>query len=335
MKKTLTLMLSFLWALTYAQPQITQANLPLTGDQVLISICSGEVNPGNAGAMQTWDMSNLVELEEQFFSYIQPSTAPMADSFPNANLCAKSWLDDFSYYRTTPTSLAVDGYVVTINSDDTSVMVYDDPEQILQFPYSYNDNFVDNFSGISYIPSFGEFPFDGYLDFEADGYGTLILPNGTYENVVRYHFYREQTNYFGGFPAGTTSKDQWAWVSADYRFWLLIMEEVFDGISTTPLIWYDKNPYAASTGINSSQAKPLSVFPNPLKSGRQFAIEWNKTEPAHFALLRIDGSIIIENLITLADGPVYLNCPDLAAGLYLIRLETDLQYFTQKISVLN
>jgi len=302
----------------------------------VIAICSDLVEPGNAGPMQTWDMSGLTESEEQWFTYIPPAEGIEPDSFPNATLCAVSWMDDYSNYILGPSSLSVEGYAVTLDAtNDTSLNVYDDPEQIIPIPYTYNDSFFDNFDGVSYIPGIGEFPFDGTLDFEADGYGTLILPTGTYENVVRYHFYREQTNYFGGFPAGTTSKDQWAWVSSDYRFWLLLMEEVFDGISVTPLVWYDKNPYGASTGIGSTPGNLNSVYPNPIPSGQPININWGKSELVQLSLLRLDGSLVVKEQVQLAKGINLVELPALLAGLYIIKVETDDLNFTQKISVLK
>ena len=337
MKKsfTLVLILSIFSAVAFAQPEITQANIPHIGDNVIISICQGAINPGSSGPNQTWDMSGLIDSEEQSFTYILPSEGLVPDSFPNATLCGVSWQNDYSNYIVSPSSLSVEGYAVTLDPSDTSIIVYDDPEQIIPIPYTYMDSYLDNFSGISYIPGFGAFPFDGYLDFEADGYGTLILPNGTYNNVVRYHFYREQTNYFGGFPAGTTTKDQWAWVSSEYRFWLLLMEEVFDGISTTPLIWYDKNPYIASTGIKSSKELPLDVYPNPMRTHSQFTVSWSKNEDVKMSILRMDGSTVYNKALTMKVGPNIFTCPGVTAGLYVIMIETNREIVTQKISILD
>jgi len=333
MKTTFTILMILFSALAWAQPEVSQGNLPITGDQVFIAVCSDPVDPGNSGAMLTWDMSGLTETEEQFFTYIPPAEGAFADSFPNATLCAKSWLDDYSYYKVSPTALSVEGHVVTMDTGDTTVMVFDDSEQIIELPYSLNSSFVDNFEGTSYIPTFGEFPFDGNLDFEADGYGTLILPNGTYNNVVRYHFYREQTNYFNGFPAGTITKEQWAWVSADHRFWLLLMEENWDGFSTTPLIWYDKNPYPVSTGIKLPEEALVRVSPNPVRANQNLSINWNKNEQAEISLLRLDGSLIKKETRAMATGINNYTCPQISSGIYILKIESPGKSISQKLSV--
>lgn len=333
MKTIFTFVLIMFAALAWAQPEITQANLPQTGDHVVIAICSNPVNPGNSGAMQTWDMSSLTQTEEQSFTYIPPAEGPLADSFPEATLCAQSWQDDYSYYKVNASALTVEGHVVTTGANDTTIIVFSDSEQILELPYTMASSFVDNFEGVSYIPNFGAFPFDGTLDFEADGYGTLILPTGTYNNVVRYHFFRSQTNYFNGIPAGTITKEQWAWVSADFRFWLLLMEENWDGFSTTPWVWYDKNPYPVNTDIHSPHEATVSVFPNPSRANQKLSISWDKTEQAQIALLRMDGSLIKKENMVLEIGTNSYRCPDVTAGIYILKIETHEKNITQKLSV--
>jgi hypothetical protein len=220
-----------------------------------------------------------------------------------------------------------------MDNGDTTVMAFDDSEQILELPYSLNSSFVDDFEGTSYIPAFGAFPFDGNLDFEADGYGTLILPTGTYNNVVRYHFFRTQTNYFNGFPAGTITKEQWAWVSADYRFWLLLMEENWDGFSTTPLIWYDKNPFPATTGIKAPEESVVIISPNPVKANQNISIGWDKNEPAEISLLRLDGSLIKKETRDMASGANMYTCPLITSGIYILKIESAGKTISRKLSV--
>ena len=336
MKKTFTLITGILISIiAFTQPEISQSNMPLIGDDVTISICSDQLDPGEAGAMQNWDMSDLTEAEEQFFSYFHPSEGLMADSFPEANLCAMTWEGQYSYYNVSSSSLSVEGYVVPIDPGDTSTVIMDDKEQVVSLPFGFEDTFTDSFDGSSWVPGFGEVPFDGSVNFEADGYGTLVLPNGTYENVVRYHATREQTNYVNGFPTLTISKEQWIWVSEEYRFWLLLMEENFDGFNTSTLIWYNKNPHPASTGIAAHADMENLVYPNPLRSGQQLTIQWNGFEKARVSVLSLDGSVVREDHISLTEGNNFLRTGDLDSGLYIIKIETDNRILTRQLSVIN
>lgn len=320
----------------FSQPIINMTNMPQTGDEVMISICSDPLNPGNSGMMQTWDMSSLTQSEEQSFTYVEPETAPRIDSFPDANLVAQNWTGDFSYYQVTNSELKILGYLASIPPDDTSIIVFNQAEKLLELPYSYNDSHTSEFTGSSWVPGFGEFPFDGTLDFEADGYGTLILPTGSYENVVRYHFYREQVNYVNGIPAGTTTKEQWAWVSAEYRFWLLIMEENNDGFNTTSLVWYDKNPYPATTsGISDLADNQLHIFPNPAKSGHSLNIEWKTSETVNISVLNTSGQLMIKQAEQFDTGinPVQLNVEQ--TGIFTLTIENRDQVFNQQIIIIK
>ena len=51
---------------------------------------------------------------------------------------------------------------------------------------------------------------DGTVDLQVDGHGTLILPTGMYDDVVRYHFDRIQNNTVFGNTV-QTSKGQESW----------------------------------------------------------------------------------------------------------------------------
>jgi hypothetical protein len=333
MKNSLTILFILLTVMVAAQPEITQSNMPQLGDHVVIAICSNSLDPGEPGAGQTWDMSSLIESEEQFFDYVLPSEGILADSFPNANLCAVSWLNDYSYYNVSSDALTVEGHVVTIDPSDTSVMVYNNTEQILTLPYTYNSTFSDNFEGTLSVTGFSGLTFDGSLDFEADGYGTLILPGETYQNVVRYHFYREQVNYLNGFPALTQTKEQWAWVSSDYRFWLLLMEENFDGFATNTLIWYDKNPYPSSTGYSSNLSVANLIFPNPLKAGQNLKINWDRNEAAEVSVCHLDGRLAYYEKMNLVNGSNNSRCAELRPGTYVLKINTAQSIVTQKIMI--
>lgn len=338
MKKLTTLLFTILSYSAFSQPIISHFNLPQVGDHVVIGLCSDNVNAGtvgNAGAMQTWDMTGLTETSEEFFDYINPSTGLQSDSFPSATICGVSWLDDYSYYGVNSSSLTAEGYVVTIDPSDTGTTVYTNPEQILQMPYTFGDTFTDNFAGTNYLTNFGALDFDGIVQFEADGYGTLMLPNGTYNNVVRYYIHREQTNYVGGFPSTSTTKDQWAWVSEDYRFWLLLMESNFDGFSTSSLVWYDKNPFSALTGINSINESNVSVYPNPLKVGQSPMVKWAKGENVSVSVLGLDGQIITNRDFQFIEGNNTIDFLDLSAGIYILQIESASLNFKNRISVID
>ena len=114
------------------------------------------------------------------------------------------------------------------------------------------------------------------------------------------------------------------------------MEEIWDGFSTTPLIWYDKNPYPKiPTGINQPSVTAGKVSPNPVRTGEKIKILWAKDEPAIVSFVRMDGGLIYKKQMNLTPGSNLIDCPETAAGLYIVRIATDSGFFTDKILILN
>ncbi len=334
MKNLILIVLVLITGSAYAQPIIAQQNMPITGDSINISICGGDtVGAGSAGANQTWDMSHLTETQVEYFKYINVSTAPKKDSFPNANLCAVSADGNYSFYNSSTAGLTTQGFVVPMTPPDSTLLVYTNPEKTLNLPLNFGDAYVDTVAGTSHIPSVGSLPFDGTFDFECDGHGTLILPNGTFTKVLRYKFHSTQTNYFGGFPTTTTTKDQWGWLSEDHRFWLLLMETTFDGFSNSSRIWYAKNPQLIPTSVKNNTKTINAVYPNPAKAGQELQIKWTTNEPAMVELYSMDGKLINTKTVHFNSGFNAYRLPELTDGVYMLRIKTDDEYYTQRISI--
>ncbi len=319
--------------LAFAQsPVITVNNVYLIGDEVPISICNEGVEQGASGENITWDMSNLTELEEQSFSFVAPEDTPWDYQFTESNLCGVSWDDSHSFYQVGASGLRVDGY--TSYSDeaqtDTVKIIMADAEELIPLPLEFGDTQLDQFSGTTFAAGF-TIPFDGEIEFEADGFGTLILPNGSYENVVRYHFTREQVNTVMGIST-TQTKEQWGWMSADYRFWLLLMEINDDGFSEQELVWYAKNPIPVSLSAHDLSRKGLDIFPNPAQLGTEVAVNMEYAVNATVQWYDITGRKIHQSSQFLNEGQNTLSTSEIdLAGVYILNLALDdgTQYSTK------
>ncbi|MBK7618884.1 MAG: T9SS type A sorting domain-containing protein [Flavobacteriales bacterium] len=263
-----------------AQPVIDVPNIPLVGDITTIGLCDDIVDAPSlnaaTGAMVTWDFSGLNETSEEQFTFVDPATTPWAANFPNSNLCGVSWDDAYSYYIVGSGALRTEGNALIIPGtppeDTLKILLASDPELIIELPYTFGDGSSDTFSGTFQAGIFAG-TVDGTIEQSVDGYGTLILPNATYTNVVRYHFNRVQVNTMFGNTA-TQTKEQWAWVSADHRFWLLLMEINGDGFGTSDLVWYDKDPAPAGpSSIAETNSTNFQVHPNPVAIGSPITIQ--------------------------------------------------------------
>lgn len=252
-----------------AQPTITEANMPQIGDMLPIVYCTDVPNESTldaqTGANYTWDFTGLSTESNSAFTFSNPSTTLWSDDFPSSDLSGYVPENEaYAFYSTGSSELVADGFRLVIGPGDTLMQDYTDSELVLSLPANYNDNVSDNFSGSGFGGGFA-FTVTGSNSYTIDGYGTLMLPTGTYTNVLRYRADRSEAASIGGFPATTIVKDQWIWVSADYRYWLLLMELIDDGVSVSDNVWYQSAPLAAlTTGIADVAEEGFTVYPNPV-----------------------------------------------------------------------
>ena len=307
-------------AIAEAQPIITDANMPQTGDQPSVVCCTDvpveSTLDAQTGANYTWDFSGLTTESTVAFDFVDPSSTLWADDFTGSNTCGFVPTNNaYAYYSSTSVSLLADGYRLILGPGDTLEQNYSDPEQIIDLPFTYNDNATDNFSGSG---TGGGFPFTigGSISYTADGYGTLVLPNATYNNVIRYRADRSETATVGGLGGTTITKDQWIWISADHRYWLLLMELIDDGAGIDDNVWYQSNPLPAlTTGIFESTNGSFSVFPNPVDVNGSIQFSRALEVDAVVQIFDVNGRIV--NQIS---GAKTISLEGVNAGIYLLKV---------------
>lgn len=174
-----------------AQPTLTNAVFPKAGlTLTFLTADSTTVSAGSAGANVTWNFSTLkVDTSTSVVpeTYISASSTPFAAEFPGANIAQKLVDPDssgggqaaYNYLAISNTQVNYLGL-----ASPTAVLKYDDPELILQAPLTFNGTFADQYA---YSLDFGGIQAfnQGKTDSKYDGYGTLILPNATLNNVIR------------------------------------------------------------------------------------------------------------------------------------------------------
>lgn len=305
-----------------AQPTITDVNMPQVGDMPTRGICSDVPNPSTlnaqTGANYAWDFSGLNEVSTATFDFIEAADSFWPADFSGSTHCGIAPDEDaYTFYSISNAALETDGYRVIVAPGDTVEQDYTDSEIILNLPATFNSSGTDNFSGPGFAAS-TNITADGTLSYTCDGYGTLQLPNSSYQNVLRYHANRSETLYVSGFPAGTVTKEQWIWVSSDYRFWLLLMETISDpinGQSTT--VWYQKTPIAVNpTSIADVAFEDFTVYPNPVEANGVLQLSRALNAEESLQLFDTQGRMV-KNANTSTTS-VSLDGVD--AGIYVLRI---------------
>ncbi len=182
--------LSILTLPLWAQPDLTRADVYMPGDTANFLVVDGTgVDPGPAGNGVTWDFSNLprIPAEDYTVRYDSPSAAPNAGLFPTANMVAiqnAGPIDAYTFFTVSDQQFFLEG----LDLPDLGVVTYSNNNLWITFPLGYNETQTDDFVGTYTFNANGISGIadrTGELSTKYDGWGTLILPDGTSVPNVR------------------------------------------------------------------------------------------------------------------------------------------------------
>lgn len=170
-----------------AQPVIQASDFyPSIGDSYTINE-SNYINPGPNGNNVTWDFSGLTSNASSTLNILAPDP-----TFPNTTHNFELVGQINTHLKLTPQAFEL---VAEVTPNE--IINYSDPITIFQFPMTVGDMYTDTFDGIF---DQGGFTIQRYgtIEVEVDGYGTIITPAGTFNNVLRIHSIRTVNDNFQG-----------------------------------------------------------------------------------------------------------------------------------------
>lgn len=229
-----------------AQPTITTNEFYRIGSVMRMVNCDpGTVNAGGSGAGQTWDFSGVVASGGTSVTSVALNTNT---EFNTANLAVTLPNGDMHYMKVNSGESYLQGVVsggVKYNYNDYITS---------KRPFTYNSSYVDSYTVVVTSPlKYGT----GFITVTGDAYGTLKLPTGTFNNVLRVKKYQTQSDSVSGMPSGYSSKVSYLW---------------FDAVHASPLFRIDSASGTTSSGITAMYLEnPLAVndvaAPNTSYSG--------------------------------------------------------------------
>lgn len=244
-----------------AQPSLSASDIHTVFTSILYNTPSNSFSPGNSGPNQTWDYSNLSLPPIGAFNLVPSSTGSFSGTFTQSNLCYNFDPDapniNYYYYlRTSSTAVEQLGFV----SNDAIIKNFNsNPKKTIQFPYTYNTTFTDTYqSNTDSAPT--------TVTVTYDAYGTLILPFGTFQNVIRQKFVENGvTNY--------------KWINTNPFYYILETYFESNTISIT------KSTTVLSIEETSKNDK-FFLTPNPFTD--KFTITADDTSLTNFSVLLYD-----------------------------------------------
>ena len=319
--------------MSLAQPQLSQKNVQVIGDTTIVyKVDTTGLTIGGSGANVNWDYSALDSIGTITRYSLAPSATPYAGLYPISNQCEKipqGSSVSYQYYNSQSTQFTIVGYAGT-NIDS---IIYSDYDTVTTFPIQYNGDFSDSSVSTIYVAG-GAIHLKAHngRHTHADAYGTLILPNATYNNVLRYKniTYTVDSSYYNGnlSAVDTFYIEEYFWSSAHYRPYLLYMEtmELKNGKPSptgvdASFIFNPKLALVNGASENSAIDLGAVLYPNPVRSESILKLNTPVTNGTLKLLDALGREIrTVENI---NGKEIKINKQSLTSGMYFYRVSSD------------
>ena len=165
-----------------AQPVITALELlPVLGPQP-VQDYGWVLTPGPAEANFTFDASAFVSVQPTQLNYLEPATTPFISTFPLTThvFTDLSFPNVYAYYQASSTEIFYLGLEA-----GTGWHINTDAEKVFDLPMMYGHSFTDAWVANVRPINGPDFIRTGTSTVTYNGYGTVILPGGTYTDCAR------------------------------------------------------------------------------------------------------------------------------------------------------
>jgi len=322
MKKILHLTFAsilFIAVAIQAQVTITATGInPVVGENFTL-IKGAYINPGSAGANQTWNLTSL-GTSGGVTNVVSPGSTIIGSNFPNANVAwSNSTTNVSNFFKATSTALENHG-----KFENNWIMPYSNAEDIMHYPFTHLDSFADTWNNQYQNGSYTYYQ-RGTTKVKADGYGTLIIGSGTYNNVMRIRFQQSfvDSTYQIGLPLVTTNtRDEYKWY----------MNGIHVPIATTYSLFNNLGgPASGSTylggfvGINELQntISNISIYPNPTTKFLNLNFTTTANKNVEVKIMNALGALVkTETRDNFKNGlnTISLNVETLPSGIYFAQI---------------
>jgi hypothetical protein len=293
--------------LILASSSIAQISLTLSKNALIAgdSNCYHEisyVDPGNSGPNQIWDFSKI-----QFTGNKPVSRMPYTPSKELAGVGPYNILlneGGYEYYFFyTDNGFEERGFT---NQEKEVSMVYSDPVLKMKFPFSFGQQFSDQYAGTAMFQKNFQIDINGDYKVNADAFGTLILPDRVIKNTLRIKIVKKglERNMCGSTEINTV---KYLWYAEGCRYpvmHLSVMEYQTGGqtsvVTRTASVNLDQkcevDAIAGFEQINSQTDDPdvsVILFPNPFNEKLTYNYFLRKALPVTIDLYDMLGRVSV------------------------------------------
>ena len=331
-----------------AQPLLNQNNFTYNyPDSVVYFIAdSNSVLNDTIGADVIFDYTQLRGYGlNQTGYYVDPATTPEGASFPTANMAENTDAtpQNFIYTLNSVDSVTNIGFVADITGFVLTTGKYDvDPEAIMRFPFTFGDNYTDNYAGSFSVDAgvpFGVVSTNatGSVSINADAWGKLIFSSIlSFDSVLRVtrieNTVTDSINMGITIPAITVNAT--------------IINYYKPSVSKAPILSFVEGSYSQNGGVIQSNKTIVSqypmafvsveeiklltnmeLYPNPVtNNSTTLTLNLEKPTKIKVELLNTLGQSVLKVADThLISGKnkIQINTSKLSSGVYFVAIEID------------
>jgi hypothetical protein len=324
-----------------AQTTLTYKTNALLPDASVLTYEIDYTDPGLPGANQTWDFSKIKLNSGILLTTTKSITDNNQENIIKNNVILSENGFDYTYNYNDNTA-----ELTGCSSPDVSLL-YNNPLIKMKYPFSFGDNFKDEYSGSGIYMKLTELTFSGNANVTADGYGTLILPERTLNNVLRVKVvkYGLEKN-----PCSTIKSNQtyYYYYADGYRYPVVtLIYKVDQNTLEEPVItkrgYYNPlqlksdDKHIATIDDISKTDFALFSYPNPFIENLNFSYYLKKSTNVTIDLYDVSGKLNVKVLNNQSqDEGIHTGNLDavslgLVRGVYYIRFTFDNKVFVHKI----
>jgi hypothetical protein len=325
-----------------AQPTLQYPNnAPEIGDVVQIQFVANDgLTVGPIGPDVTWDYSGLTATFGGEITVIDPAQAPAGGDYPDANVVMNMGDTIFTYAKTDADGYFYEGSQFTTGTFPTQ-LIYSNSRTFIKFPFTYLDTYNDTYKGVV-TTSVATIHVEAETEMLSDSYGTLILPTGTYNNVLRTTTIDIEIDsvFVGGFYTKSFEliRTQYSWFQANSKGPLMSIE-----IMTNPLaMTLDTVAYFMTSGagigdLGNQPVSLLSVYPNPAEDHLMVEYEVAGNISSTIAIVNQVGQLMYDRLVN-SDGTGLVrekvDISTMPSGMYFVNVSCNCgKQITQKFVI--
>jgi len=304
-----------------SQPVLTPEDItPLPGETFMMNYMEYTwIDAENSGGENVvWDFTDLEVTNSYEMICIEVMGTPYESYFENAEYCLLTNYSSpsYNYFSIENNFLNEEGYG-SLDAVETSY----DPISWAHFPITYLDSYIDTISTVYFTFSGDTFRTDnGICHCSVDGYGTLLLPDVVYEDVVRIRCIDTITIIIGSDTVELKS-NKILWYMQGFHHYILLL----GGNTSYSAYYFSSTSNDASNNITSNISV---VYPNPFRDYMNIDIPFFFKE-AVIEIMDVNGNKVFNDIIV---SPKYkTNLEFLPPGFYYAKIIVNSEIYEYKL----